>query len=255
MIWFIAKDIATALGYAEATISNAINTLFQSVPSFWADKKRILVRSDNGVVQERDMLCLTEQGVYFFLGRSDKPKALPYQIWIANDVVPSIRKTGGYVTPKTQEELITNPDFIIKLAQALKEERQKVNALEQKVENDKPKVTFAEAVDTSKESILIGNLAKLLRQNGINIGQNRLFSWLRDNGYLISCKGERWNMPTQESIDKGLCDVKERVINNADGSTRITYTTKVTGHGQIFFINYFLQEKENLITNCMKGGV
>ncbi|MBQ3457193.1 MAG: hypothetical protein IJG36_12200 [Synergistaceae bacterium] len=95
-IWFVAKDIAEALDYSEATISNALNTLFQSVPTIWADKKRIMVRSENGVEQIRDMLCVTEQGLYFFLGRSDKPKALPYQMWIAGDVVPSIRETGSY---------------------------------------------------------------------------------------------------------------------------------------------------------------
>ena len=242
-IWFVAKDVAQALEYSEATINNALGALFQSVPNIWADKKRILVRSENGVEQEREMLCLSEQGMYFFLGRSDKKKALPYQIWIAGEVVPSIRKHGAYLTPQTQEELIQNPDFIIRLAQELKAERIKVKALQEQNEKDRPKVIFAEAVDASNSSILIGNLAKLLRQNGINIGQNRLFTWLRNNGYLCKCKGERWNMPTQASIEKGLFEVKETVINNPDGTTKITHTTKVTGKGQIYFVNIFLRKK------------
>ena len=238
-IWFVAKDIAEALEYPTSSI-NQPNNLFAHVPTIWADHKRIMVRSDNGVEQMRDMLCLTEQGVYFFLGRSDKPKALPYQMWIAGDVVPSIRKHGVYLTPQKQEELITDPDFIIKLAQALKDERSKSAALQAKIDVDKPKVIFADAVDASNDSILIGNLAKILRQNNVNIGQNRLFQWLRDNGYLMNCKGERWNFPTQHSIDLGLFNVKKVVINNPDGSTKITHTTKVTGKGQIFFINLFL---------------
>ena len=246
IVWIVARDIAEALEYPENSIKQ-VNNLFGAVPEIWAGHKRIMVRSENGIEQGREMLCLTEQGVYFFLGRSDKKKALPYQMWIANDVVPSIRKHGAYLTPKTQEELITNPDFIIRLAQELKAERLKTSALEEqkrmlevKAVEDRPKVIFADAVDASKDSILIGNLAKLLQQNGIEIGQNRLFAWLRDNHYLISLKGERWNMPTQNSIERGWFEVKKVVINNPDGSTKITHTTKVTGKGQIYFVNKFL---------------
>ena len=240
-VWFVARDIAEALEYSEGTINNALSTLFQAVPNIWADKKRFFVRSSNGVEQEREMLCLAEQGVYFFLGRSDKPKALPYQMWIAGEVVPSIRKHGVYMTPQVQEQLIADPDFIIRLAQELKAERIKVQALQEQAAQDRPKVIFAEAVNASNSSILIGSLAKILRQNGVNIGQNRLFTWLRENGYLMTCKGERWNFPTQASIDRGSFEVKTRIINNPDGSTRITHTTKVTGKGQIYFINQLLK--------------
>lgn len=235
-IWFVAKDVAKALEYSEE--SNPAR-LFASVPAIWKGVKRI-----HTLGGEQEMLCLTEQGMYFFLGRSDKKKALPYQMWIAGEVVPSIRKHGAYLTPQKQEELIQNPDFIIRLAQELKAERIKVKALQEQSEKDRPKVIFAEAVDASQSSILIGNLAKLLRQNGIEIGQNRLFEWLRDNGYLCKCNGERWNMPTQASVEKGLFEVKKVVINNPDGSTKITHTTKVTGKGQIFFINMFLTMKK-----------
>lgn len=240
-LWFVAKDIGEALDYSQASLSQ-VNNLFANVPNIWSDHKRIMVRSENGVEQLREMLCLTEQGVYFFLGRSDKPKALPYQMWIAGEVVPSIRKHGGYLTPHTQDELLNDPDLLIRLAQALKAERQRSAELAQHAEENRPKVIFADALDVSKESILIGNLAKVLRQNGVKIGQNRLFAWLRENGYLMNCKGERWNFPTQLSVEKGLFEVKTRVINNPDGSTRITHTTKVTGKGQIYLVNKLLQE-------------
>ena len=228
--WAVAKDIAENLSY-ERFDSN----LIKHVPEIWKGTKRI--RTPGG---EQEMLCLTENGVYFFLGRSDKPKALPYQMWIAGEVVPSIRKHGMYATPTKVEDILSNPDAFIKVLQAYKTEQEKCKVLEAKVEEDKPKVLFADAVDTSKESILISNLAKVLRQNGVEIGQNRLFEWLRENGFLIKCKGERWNMPTQYSIERGLFEVKTRVINNPDGTTRIVRTTKVTGKGQIFFVNKFL---------------
>ena len=200
------------------------------------------------------MLCLTEQGLYFFLGRSDKKAALPYQMWIAGDVVPSIRKHGGYLTPETAERILNDPDVMIEILKAYKNERAKVkeleaacgqwqaenNALADKIQEDRPKVIFAEAVDASKDSILIGNLAKILRQNGIEIGQNRLFEWLRNNGFLMSCRGERWNMPKQEYIDRGYFEIKKSVVNNPDGSTRVNHTPKITGKGQIFFIDGFV---------------
>ena len=257
-IWVVAKDVAQSLGY---NLDGGMSRIFGHVPENWTGGKRIAVRSENGVEQEREMLCLTEQGLYFFLGRSDKKAALPYQIWVADKVVPSIRKHGVYMTPAKAEEIISNPDIIIKLAEEVKESRSLIKQMksdlqdyEQAVEyykdwavtsdeknkENEPKVLFADAVNASKDSILIGNLAKLLRQNGIDIGSTRLFEWLRANGYLCSCKGERWNMPTQKSVDRGLFDVKKVVINNADGSIKITHTTKVTGKGQIYFINGFL---------------
>lgn len=190
------------------------------------------------------MLCLSEQGLYFFLGRSDKPKALPYQKWIAGEVVPSIRKHGAYLTPAKLEEVLLNPDTIIKLAQALKDEQEKRAALEAQAEADRPKVLFADAVSESKTSILIGNMAKLLRQNHIDIGQNRLFRWLRENGYLIKRQGSSYNMPTQAAMEKELFEVVERVYNLPDGSTRITRTVKVTGKGQVHLINKFIGSKE-----------
>lgn len=243
-IWFVARDVAQALDYAYWQ-PNIVN----HVPEIWKGIKRINTRSENGVEQTREMLCLTEQGVYFFLGRSDKPKALPYQMWIAGDVVPSIRKHGAYLTQKTQEELINNPDLIIRLAQEIKDERAKnailheeKNALEAKVENDKSKVVFAESVEASPDSILVRDLAKKLRQNGFIIGGNRLFAELRERGFLMKC-GSDYNMPTQKSMELGLMEILTRTINRGNGEVKICQTPKITGKGQVYFMNLFLGEK------------
>ena len=246
-IWFVAKDVAQALDYSEA--SNPAR-LMQSVPEIWKGVKRFHTTSDKSTARPyQEMLCLTEQGVYFFLGRSDKPKALPYQMWIAGDVVPSIRKHGAYLTQKTQEELINNPDLIIRLAQEIKDERAKnailheeKNALEAKVENDKSKVVFAESVEASPDSILVRDLAKKLRQNGFIIGGNRLFAELRERGFLIKC-GSDYNMPTQKSMELGLMEILTRTINRGNGEVKICQTPKITGKGQVYFMNLFLGEK------------
>lgn len=230
-IWFVAKDIAESLEYSYWQAN-----IVAHVPEIWKGIKRI---NTPGGYQE--MLCLTEQGVYFFLGRSDKKKAIPYQMWIAGEVIPSIRKHGMYITPAKVEDILSNPDAFIAVLQAYKAEKMKREALEAKVEEDRPKVIFADALEVSNESILIGNLAKILRQNGVEIGQNRLFEYLRETGYLMRCKGERWNMPTQDSIERGLFEIKTRVINNADGSSKIVRTTKVTPRGQRHFVNMFLK--------------
>ncbi|STY76179.1 Uncharacterized phage-encoded protein [Macrococcoides caseolyticum] len=139
------------------------------------------------------------------------------------------------------EKAWNSPEMIMK--RALQIADKKIISLEEKIALDKPKVLFADALTTSNSSILIGELAKLLKQNDVEIGQNKLFEWLRANGYLIRKKGELYNLPTQYSMDLGLMDIKKRVINNADGSTRTTRTTKVTGKGQQYFINKFLNSE------------
>ena len=234
-LWFVAKDVATALEYPGSSLTNMAR-LTEHVPSEW--KGRNPIPTPGG---EQDMFTLSEQGLYFFLARSDKPKALPYQKWIAGDVMPSIRKFGGYLTPDKMEEALLNPDTVIRLATALKEEQAKRVALEAKTEEDRPKVLFAESVSASTSSILVGQLANLISQNGIKIGQNRLFQWMRDNDFLIA-NGSRRNSPTQRAMEMGLFEVKERTINNPDGSIRIMLTTKVTGKGQIYFVNRFLKK-------------
>ncbi len=166
------------------------------------------------------------------------------------EVADEIRQKGLYLSPQAKENFISNPDFIIKLCEEIKAERAKSselqtqnNVLAAQVESDKPKVAFADAVDSSKTSILIGSLAKLLCQNGIKIGPIKLFAWLREHGYLISCRGERWNLPKQIYVDRGIFDLKMTLIQNSDGTTKITHTTKVTGKGQIYFIDGFVSGK------------
>jgi anti-repressor protein len=145
------------------------------------------------------------------------------------------------MTEQTIEQAISDPDFIIRLATELKTEKTKRLALEAQAEADKPKVIFADAVSVAKTSILIGELAKILKQNGVNIGQNRLFEYLRNKGYLISRNGSDRNMPTQRAMEMGLFEVKETIVSHSDGHTSISKTPKVTGKGQQYFINHFLK--------------
>ena len=206
----------------------------------------------NGLINtpggEQEMLCLTEQGLYFFLGRSDKKKAVDYQMWIAGDVVPAIRQFGFYATHDTVENIINNPDTFIQILQEYKSEKARRLELEQQAEIDKPKIDFADAVQASENCIFIGSLAKLLRQNGIHIGQNRLFKWLRDNGFLCSRKGDLFNSPTQKAIEQGLFKIKENIMFHDDGSCFTSFTTLVTGKGQLFFIDYFLRAYQNSLS-------
>ena len=168
-----------------------------------------------------------------------------FQALVADEIIPSIRKHGAYMTPQKIEEVLLNPDTI-KLATELKAEQEKRVALESKVEQDKPLVAFANSVSVAKTSILVGELAKLLKQNGVDMGQNRLFAWMRENGYLISRKGTDYNMPTQRSMEMKLFEIKETTISHGDGHTSISKTPKVTGKGQIYFINLFLVAQRNL---------
>ena len=177
---------------------------------------------------------LTEDGLYEVLMQSRKPIAKQFKKEVKK-ILKSIRMNGMYVT----EKLLNNPDFMIKTFMKLKEEKEKRVALELKVEEQKPKVVFADAVETSKTSILIGDLAKLIKQNGVDIGQKRMFIWLRDNGYLIKRQGSDYNMPTQKAMELGLFEIKETAVTHADGHITVNKTPKVTGKGQIYFINKF----------------
>nr|DAQ98097.1 MAG TPA: KilAC domain protein [Caudoviricetes sp.] len=189
---------------------------------------------------------ITESGLYAVILRSDKPSAKKFRKWVTSEVLPSIRKNGGYITG---QETLSDDELLSKallVAHNKIAERDKI--IEQKqarIERMKPKAIFADAVATSRTSILIGDLAKLICQNGYQIGQKRLFEWLRNNGYL--CKsGSSRNMPMQRYVEQGLFEVKESNVQNPDGSVRITRTTKITGKGQLYFVNKFLgREIEN----------
>lgn len=192
--------------------------------------------------REQQATFINESNLYKLAFTSRKKEAEEFTEWVTSEVLPSIRKHGGYLTPAKIEEVLSNPDTIIKLATELKQERAKRIEHEQKIEADKPKVLFAEAVETAKSSILVGELAKLIKQNGIDIGQQRLFNFMRENGYLIKQKGSAYNMPTQKSMNLGLFEIKERTINHSD-HVEIVKTPKVTGKGQIYFINMFAKSK------------
>ena len=230
--FFVGKDAAIAIGY-----KNFRDALKTHVKAKYKRESRITTPFGT-----QTMTVISEPGLYQLAGESKLPSAGPFQDWVYEQVLPSIRKHGAYMTPETIEKAIYNPDFIINLATKLKDEQAKTAALTADNETMKPKALFADAVATSHTSILIGDLAKLIRQNGVDIGQNRLFAWMREHGYLIG-SGDRRNMPTQRAMDLELFDIKERTFQNPDGSVRITKTTKVTGKGQQYFINKFLQKE------------
>lgn len=180
------------------------------------------------------------ESLFYRLGmKAGNQSADKFQNWLAIEVIPSIRKHGAYATEQTIDKIIDNPDFGIELLTKLKEEREKNKLLLQDNARMKPKEIFADAVSASDTSILIGQLAKMLRQNGVDIGQNRLFEWMRNNGYLGN-RGENYNMPTQKSMEMEILEIKETTSVNPDGSIRTNKTPKVTGKGQQYFINKFL---------------
>ena len=237
--WFVGKDVAAALGYTD--LNKAIMMHVDD-----EDKLNDKMASSLG---QRGGWFINESGLYSLVLSSKLPNAKKFKRWVTNEVIPSIRKHGAYMTPETLEKVLLSPDTLMQLAQNLKDEQEKRKALEQQIESQKPAVLFTGAVETSKTSILIGELAKMLKQNGINIGPNRLFEWMRQNGYLIKRKGTDYNMPTQRSMEMGLFEIKETAINNPDGSIRISKTPKVTGKGQVYFINLFLSKEEKPCQN------
>lgn len=228
--WLIGKDVAEILGY-----SKPLDAIARHVDKDDSVKHGLI----DSMGRTQQTIIINESGLYSLILSSKLPKAKEFKHWVTSEILPSLRKHGAYMTDQTLEQALTSPDFLIKLATELKEEQEKRRQLESKVEQDKPLVLFANAVETALTSILVGDLSKLLKQNGVEIGQKRLFAWLRENGYLIK-EGSSKNMPTQKSMELGLFEVKERTISNPDGTVRITKTPKVTGKGQTYFINKFL---------------
>jgi anti-repressor protein len=192
---------------------------------------------------KQELTVISESGLYSTILLSRKPEAKKFKRWVTHEVLPSIRMHGAYVTPAKLEELMNDPDAWIKVLTALKDERAAKERLQLEATENKPKVIFADAVSVSKGTILIGELAKILKGNGIEIGQNRLFERLRQDGYLIKRKGTDYNAPTQRAMELGLFRVKETAITHSDGHVTISKTTKVTGKGQQYFINLFLGER------------
>ena len=234
--WFVGKDVAEALGY-----SNPRKALADHIDE--EDRRQgdgVTIRDSIG--REQYPTLINESGLYSLVLSSKLPTAKAFKRWITSEVIPSIRKHGAYITPDTLEQMIADPDTTIRLLTTLKEERQERVRLEAEAKANRPKVLFADAVATAHTSILIGELAKLLKQNGVDMGQNRLFDWMRKNGYLIARRGTDYNMPTQKSMELGLMEIKETSISNPDGSIRINKTPKITGKGQQYFIGKFLKQ-------------
>lgn len=230
--YFVGKDVAVVLGYRDT--SDAL--------------KKHVDEEDKGVCEmptpggRQQMKMVNESGLYSLIIGSKLPTAKRFKRWVTSEVLPTIRKHGAYATAPTIDKILDDPDYGIRLLQNLKEEREKRKALEVQNAVMIPKAVFADAVTTSDSCILIGDLAKLLRQNGVEIGQKRLFEWLRNHGFLIKRRGADWNSPTQRAMEMGLFEIKETAITHSDGHVTISKTTKVTGKGQVYFVNRFLGE-------------
>ena len=225
--WFVANDVARALGYTNP--SKATNDHC---------KKAITTWGNDSLGRRQEFKVIPEGDIYRLVIKSQLPSAEKFETWVFDEVLPSIRQNGGYIANQenlTPEQIVANALIV---AQNIIKQKDKL------LEEQKPKVLFADAVSASHTSILVGDLAKLLRQNGIDIGANRLFEWLRENGYLIKRKGTDWNMPTQYSMELDLFEITERTVSNPDGSIRTTKTPKVTGKGQQYFINKFLNTED-----------
>lgn len=229
--WLSGKDVAQVLGYSNP----------QKAVRDHVDEEDKTV-NDLFTVNGTPIALINESGLYSLVLSSKLPSAKKFKRWVTSEVLPSVRKHGAYMTPETLEAAILNPDYLLKVATALKEETDKRKALESKVQADAPKVLFADSVAASTSTILIGELAKILRQNGVDMGEKRLFQWMRENGYLAKRNGSDQNMPTQMSMELGILRVKETVVCHSDGHTTISKTPKVTGKGQTYFLNKFLGE-------------
>lgn len=229
--WFVATDVCKALD-----VKNNRDALTRIDD----DEKGVALTDTLGGAQE--VAVVNEPGLYSLVLGSRKPEAKVFKRWITHDVIPAIRKTGGYVN---NEELFLDTYFPTLDSGAKAMFKQTLVSLREannKIEQDKPKVFFADSVEVSENSVLVKTLAALLTQNGYKIGQNKLFELLRNDGYLVSRRGQSRNMPTQKAIDRGLFEVKESVICTG-GEHRVTQTTYVTGKGQIYFVNKYCNKQ------------
>ena len=224
--WMVGVDVAKALGYA--TPRNAIASHVDE-----EDKTSALIRGTGSNYKSMAIL-INESGLYSLVLFSKLPTAKKFKRWVTSEVLPSIRKSGGYIAG---QEAMSDADL---MAKALLVAQRQIEERNRQIETMQPKAVFADAVSASKSSILIGELAKILKQNGVDMGQNRLFERLRQDGYLISRAGSDRNMPTQKAVEMGLLEIKETTICHSDGHTSISKTPKVTGKGQVYFVNRFV---------------
>lgn len=226
--YFVGKDVAEILGY-----SNPRDALSKHVDS---DDKGVAKCDTLGGTQK--LTVINESGLYSLILGSKLPTAQKFKHWVTSEVLPTIRKHGAYMTDAKAAAIVTDKGSLADLLQQAAEQLKRKDI---QIEQMKPKALFADAVSTSDTPILVGELAKILHQNGVSMGQNRMFRWLRDNGYLIGRKGSDYNMPTQRAMELGLFKIKENAITHSDGHVTITKTPKVTGKGQVYFVNKFVQ--------------
>ena len=246
-VWFVGKDVAKILGY---------QNLSKAVADHVDDDDKLNNVSLSSLGQRGGWL-INESGLYSLVLSSKLPSARKFKHWVTSEVLPSIRQHGAYMTPATIEQTLNNPDFIIQLATQLKDaqqrvevvesenqvQKQQIEAQEQQLIEQEPKVVFANALSASKHNILVGELAKTLRSNGVDIGTHRLFEYLRQHGYLIKRKGHEWNAPTQKSLELELMVRIERTVVEGN-STKCAFTTLITPKGQIYFVNHFLKRRD-----------
>lgn len=233
-VWWVLKDVCEILG---------INNSKMVAARLDKDEKGVSQIDSLGGTQKTTII--NEAGLYKVILRSDKPEAKKFMHWVTHEVLPSIRKHGAYITSAKMEELMSDPDTWVKLIRTLQQERREKELLQNQIEKDKPKIIFSDAVSASDCHILIGEMAKILKGNGVEIGQNRLFERLRNDGFLIRRKGSDHNVPTQKSMNLGLFRIIETAITHSDGHVTIAKTAKITGKGQVYFTKYFLAHKED----------
>ena len=234
-IWWVLKDVCKVLDLKNSRkVADRLGN----------DEKSNVTQSDirniKFKIPNRGLTLINEPGLYKVILRSDKPEAKKFMNWVTHEVLPAIRRHGAYISSGKLEELMQSPDTWVKLIRTLQQERREKTMLKAKIKKDKAKVTFATAVEASKDGILIRELAKILKGNGVNVGQNRLFTKLRKDGFLIRQEGSDYNSPTQKAMELGLFKIKETVFTEPDGKITLRRTAKVTGKGQSYFVNYFL---------------
>jgi len=230
--WFVAADVCRAL-----EISNTTDALTRLDDD---EKSRLNLGLSGGVTN-----CVNEPGLYSLVLGSRKPEAKAFKRWITHEVIPSIRKNGGYIKGQenmSDEELMAKALMVAQ--KKIEDQKAHLAAATEEIRIMRPKALFADSVAASKNSILVGEMAKMLKQNGVEIGQNRFFEWLRNNGFLIRRRGTDYNMPTQRSMELGLFKIKETSISHADGHISISRTPKITGKGQLYFVQRFLEQEK-----------